>query len=238
MWTSALTDLALDNLDISDFGRWCKFGTYLKEHGEQGQITLLPPARSLLSKLQIIAFHDLILCLQRFPNCTVTKTVTDGVTCNGEYVVKWKNWFKYQGDMSNHRVKRFREKQVLQNALNVTTKRRGEETRREEKREEEKKNKDLPPTPLRGNSVSDKKKQKITDDEFFVEALKKSPAYEGINIEKELLKMDMWLLTPNGKGRKKTHKFILSWLNRAERNINTGLSRKDYNEGVGDDGKF
>ena len=64
-------------------------------------------------------------------------------------------------------------------------------------------------------------KQKLTDEQFIT-FLKNNPAYQGINIEKELHKMDAWLLTPKGSGRKKTHRFILNWLNRVEREVKTG----------------
>lgn len=55
-----------------------------------------------------------------------------------------------------------------------------------------------------------------TSDDDFIQALKKNIAYMGINIEKELAKMDAWFLTPNGRGRKKTKKFILAWLNKID----------------------
>lgn len=51
----------------------------------------------------------------------------------------------------------------------------------------------------------------------FLTALKSNPAYKGIDIDRELHMMDAWLLTPKGKGRKKTHAFILNWLNKAEK---------------------
>jgi hypothetical protein len=55
----------------------------------------------------------------------------------------------------------------------------------------------------------------VTDDQF-IESLKTNPAYRGIDIGKELARMDAWFLTPKGAGRKKTRRFILNWLNKAE----------------------
>ena len=55
----------------------------------------------------------------------------------------------------------------------------------------------------------------------FIQSLKTNPAYKQIDIDKELAKMDAWLLTPKGKGRKKTHKFILNWLNRIDTPVDT-----------------
>jgi len=56
----------------------------------------------------------------------------------------------------------------------------------------------------------------------FISAIKTNPAYQGIDIDRELAKMDAWLMTPQGKGRKKSHKFILNWLNRAESSLPIG----------------
>jgi hypothetical protein len=50
----------------------------------------------------------------------------------------------------------------------------------------------------------------------FIEAIKKNPAYKGIDIDRELAKMDAWLMTPKGKGRKKNHRFVLNWLNKID----------------------
>lgn len=50
----------------------------------------------------------------------------------------------------------------------------------------------------------------------FISLLKENPAYKEIDIDRELAKMDAWLLTPKGRGRKKTHKFILNWLNKID----------------------
>lgn len=56
----------------------------------------------------------------------------------------------------------------------------------------------------------------LTDEEFL-KALKKNPAYEGLDIDRELSKLDAWLLTPRGHGKQKTRQRILNWLNGADR---------------------
>jgi hypothetical protein len=62
--------------------------------------------------------------------------------------------------------------------------------------------------------------------------LKENPAYKEIDIEKELSKMDAWLSTPAGRGRKKTSRFVLNWLNR----IDTSIGReKDLSTMTADD---
>ena len=53
----------------------------------------------------------------------------------------------------------------------------------------------------------------------FIETLKANIAYKHINFEVELAKMDVWLNLPRNKGRKKTDRFILAWLNRVEASI-------------------
>lgn len=55
----------------------------------------------------------------------------------------------------------------------------------------------------------------------FISSLKENPAYKEIDIDKELSKMDAWLSTPAGKGRKKTARFIVNWLNRIDTTVVT-----------------
>ena len=65
----------------------------------------------------------------------------------------------------------------------------------------------------------------------FISSLKENPAYKEIDIDKELHKMDAWLSTPAGKGRKKTARFVVNWLNRIDTTIkketNYNGTRKD-----------
>lgn len=48
----------------------------------------------------------------------------------------------------------------------------------------------------------------------FLDELKRNQAYKGLDIDKELLRMDAWLSAHHG--RKKTKRFIVNWLNKAE----------------------
>lgn len=50
----------------------------------------------------------------------------------------------------------------------------------------------------------------------FVAKLKQNPAYDHIDIDRELHKMHAWLELPANKGRKLTPKFALNWLNKIE----------------------
>ena len=68
-------------------------------------------------------------------------------------------------------------------------------------------------------SSKTKRAPAFCDDEF-IKALKQNPAYEGIDIDRELGKLDAWLLTPKGRGKQRTQQRFLNWLNRAERPMN------------------
>ena len=54
----------------------------------------------------------------------------------------------------------------------------------------------------------------LTDHEFL-SALRKNPAYSRLDLDHELAKIDAWLTTPRGRGKKKTRGRIVAWLNRA-----------------------
>ena len=70
---------------------------------------------------------------------------------------------------------------------------------KERKGKESKRKKSIPP--------------QLSDSEF-IEALKTNPVYKGIDINKELEKMDKWLVA--NPHRQKTRRFILRWLSKAE----------------------
>ncbi len=77
-----------------------------------------------------------------------------------------------------------------------------------ERKEEEKRAGSASPSPA---SVG---RSKLTDAEF-IEQLRQNPAYQHLNVDSELGKLDAWLLTPRGAGKKKTRQRIVTWLNRA-----------------------
>ena len=63
----------------------------------------------------------------------------------------------------------------------------------------------------------DSKRQIAQSDSDWLATLKTNPAYTGIDIEKELAKMDAWLSTPKGRGRKRTRGFVVNWLNKIDK---------------------
>ncbi len=70
----------------------------------------------------------------------------------------------------------------------------------------------------------DKEKKKIASPINFLETLKTNIAYKHINLEIELGKMDAWLAAH--KGRQKTKRFVLNWLNKIEVPIPTQAKPK------------
>ena len=73
-----------------------------------------------------------------------------------------------------------------------------------------------------GEIISGKPKStlKIPDDEWL-ESLKKSPAYEGVDIHREIEKAKLWLTLPKNQNRELTRQFIVNWLNRADKTMGT-----------------
>ena len=66
---------------------------------------------------------------------------------------------------------------------------------------------------------NDKELKNESSDNSFVLALRKNPAYKHIDIDTELAKMDAWLLTR--RGRKKTRQFVVNWLNKIDKPLDT-----------------
>lgn len=68
---------------------------------------------------------------------------------------------------------------------------------------------------VRGATKPDITKHKALGAEpSFLDTLKTNPAYSHINLSLELSKMDAWLEAH--PGRKKTHRFVVNWLNKIE----------------------
>jgi hypothetical protein len=73
---------------------------------------------------------------------------------------------------------------------------------------------------VRGEAVQVAKQpsRQLTDDEWLQTKVRSNPAYTNLNIDQELGKMDAWLSTRPQK--QKTRRFIINWLNRAEKPVN------------------
>ena len=66
-------------------------------------------------------------------------------------------------------------------------------------------------------------------DEAWLAGLKALPAYKGIDVDRELARMDAWLSTPKAKGRKKTRGFIVNWLNKVDASVETQADQPRMN---------
>lgn len=70
----------------------------------------------------------------------------------------------------------------------------------------------------KSSAVTNKSKRPTRQsfDEWWKEVILTSPAYQGINLERELAKMKVWLTKPENIGRKLNTKFALNWLNKID----------------------
>ena len=140
LWFTSITDPDLEALPNELWAIWAKFGTYIKVHGNNGEIVIKRPSTGLCSLLKCSNFDELLEAIKCFPNVTVSLETNTTVS----YRVKYNNWWKYQGDLSTERVHKYRKKQKLETVANETPQ---EEKRREEKRirKEEKRINNIPP---------------------------------------------------------------------------------------------
>lgn len=76
------------------------------------------------------------------------------------------------------------------------------------------------------SSASHLAKSPQLSDEEFIKSLKNNPAYTHINIDIELAKMDAWLSTR--QGRKKTRRFVVNWLNKIDKPLETNGKTRIY----------
>lgn len=219
LWCSAVSDPNLDNLDIADFGRWCKLGAYIKEHGTQGEIILSDPSRKVTSMMQLNTFNDAILCMRKFPNITVTPETTANVS----YKVKYENWLKYQGDFSSDRVKKFRAKKHQDETPMKRSKRRGEEKRREENKKREE-------TPLAASDkiAFDSSNFKFTNLNGKLAILKDK--YPAVDVPSEIRKMEGWLMANPKNIKSNYERFITNWLAKAQDSARPGGVKRSWEE--------
>ncbi len=83
----------------------------------------------------------------------------------------------------------------------------------EKRREEVNTNANALVTPDGASETEERKSVARMTTEEFIAALKDNPAYQHLSIDRELAKMDAWLLDRPGK--QKTRRFVVNWLNKA-----------------------
>lgn len=74
--------------------------------------------------------------------------------------------------------------------------------------------------PKKDSSSSDKRTRKanLTDDEFWKAMSEK---FSWVDVSKERSKMEAWLLTPQGRGRHITRRFVVNWLCKTDKPMPT-----------------
>jgi hypothetical protein len=123
VWSTILIDNAHTNLSLEDVGRWVRLGAMMVSVGEAGKLKITPPAKALLTAMEVTTIHAAKCAILRLPNVHISDTGEESKSDNVSFTVTFKNWHKYQVDSTVYeRVKRLR------------IKRRGEEKRREKKR--------------------------------------------------------------------------------------------------------
>lgn len=104
-WTCALDDIDLCNLSIADRGRWAWLALIVKRQGSGGLLRIPSPARKVCAELELQDFAALCEWVKEKPGI-------DWRIENNCLFVAYRNWMKWQGDRSNHRVAAYRERQA------------------------------------------------------------------------------------------------------------------------------
>ena len=188
LWVSAPGDPSLQGLSPSLRWAWATLGCYTKLHGTNGQLVLNGSNPVLAAEMGIDP-DALLVTIRMLPHVRVE----EGKPRHGLNTVTWDNWHKYQEDTTMaERQRRSRSKR-----------------RREEKRS-------IGSSTTTQNSVREMPASRaVLSDQKFLQALRTNPAYQRLDLDHELAKMDIWLQTPRGRGKKKTRGRIVAWLNRA-----------------------
>ena len=76
----------------------------------------------------------------------------------------------------------------------------------------------------KGKKESMRGSKNVLTDEEFMGSLKANLAYQGIDVDAQLSKMDAWLIA--NPGRQKSRRFIVNWLNRCEKPVSKQSSPK------------
>lgn len=112
--------------------------------------------------------------------------------------------------VARHRANKKQGNQTVNNVINVSQSKPKSEVRSQITEAEKSKHK---PSSVPSNGQ--------LSDADFLQRIRENIAFAGIDIDRELARMDAWFLTPKGRGRKKTRRFIVAWLNKIDRPLTT-----------------
>jgi len=207
VWHEILTDQNFQNLSLEQQARFYNLLVYVSAHGNKGSISIIPPARALLSIMQCENYEIMITQLANLPNILTAKHD------NAKFSVSFLNWHKYQIDSTAYeRLKKFRKRQ-------------NDNTIREDKDKDKDKEKEKEKKSVLHEAKPATKRNKILklSDEEWMETLKANKAYEGIDIDKLHGRLIAWCEL---KGKQPTRARLLNWLNREEKPMIGKVSNK------------
>lgn len=137
IWVSVLANPDLENLELHEWARWVRLIVFMKAHGTNGKLSFKPPFRALQNVLRVETFKDLKEVIINLPNFKWLEPLHNASHTPlhddiGKHMLTCRNWFKFQGDMSTERVKKFRQRSTVSSTVPSNGKCNG--LRREEKR--------------------------------------------------------------------------------------------------------
>ena len=105
VWKSIVNDSSFQNIGLEDIGRWTLLGALMCEQGNNGKLTIIPPANLTLFLFRVSTLDQLKTALKRLPNVLLDPPLND----NGNFTVTMLKWHKYQVDSTTYeRIKRLR----------------------------------------------------------------------------------------------------------------------------------
>lgn len=109
VWHTLLTDPCYQGLSLEQQARYINLLIFVSAHGKKGSLRIDSPARQLLFTLQCSDFNHLKEVIKWLPNLKIKESKS-----NGDFIVTFENWYKYQIDDSTERVRKFRQNVTVQ----------------------------------------------------------------------------------------------------------------------------
>jgi hypothetical protein len=112
-WCACLSDPDLEELELHQWARWARLIIFIRSHGDNGKLRLLPPALSLQHTLRVRSYGELLEVLKLFKNVSLGALLQEPLQKPlheplQAYFITVRNWYKYQGDDSKERVRKYR----------------------------------------------------------------------------------------------------------------------------------